>query len=198
MATDVEKRRSREGKKVVRWSGGVRTFTRKFSRIRFVEATGAVQDEAHLLEFLSSLSWLRGLRLDNSPLNQEFYNQLTASAHSLVELRLSRPISVSNKLYLNFDFLDKLPWLSELTFRFFLSFKSLASLIRRLGKLKTVDFCFHVNQNGFCIDNRSKVWLVCALSSGSDYIPTSFEKPEEILNHFQELRASELEEKEGN
>ena len=175
-------------------SGGIpNCFSQKFNRVERVYV-GEVQDESHLLWFLRSLSWLRRLSLDRPELSQEFYDQLPGAAYSLSELTLGQLLGPNweKKLEVNFDFISKLPSLSKVKIYPIVSFKSLASLVRRSGRLEIVTLNFRLNERKFQISTciQSKIWKISELKVPMS--PERFwtENPIKILNYFQELNVS--------
>ena len=159
-----------------------RCFSQKFTDIEEVYATAEVQDLKHFLWFLKSLRTLRSLELEHAELSQEFYDQLPASAHSLIRLEL-RAGFWKNMLQLNCDFISKFSCLSYLTIEH-LSLESFTSLVRSLGKL--VESYFDVRSKGECIEiekeSDSSVWKI--LKAG--HLPFETENPDEILNFIEE------------
>ena len=161
-----------------------RCFSQKFTGIYNVWATAKVPDANHLLWFLKSLRTLRRLSLWETNLSQEFYDQLPASAHSLDSL-LVEDRHYENGLQLNFDFIGKLPCLTNLTINP-LSYESLTSLVRSIGKLKEGRFAIRSIKADFSINKaKGSKWKV---RNQSNPLLFETENPGEIPNFFQQTR----------
>lgn len=172
-------------------------FSKKFNRVLAVSA-GVVQDENHFLRFLSSLWCLRSLSLYRTNFSQRFYDQLPANARSLRYFELGQDFDQESKkeFVLNLDFIDELPDLITLGIYRFLSFETLASLVRKLGKLENTSFgVLQKESDGFLAKRkftllndgiRGKVWRIS--EGGKSWIhPTVSENHNEILNFFRPL-----------
>ena len=185
-----------------------RCFSQTFTGIYLVEATAKVRDPSDFLRFLKSLRSLRKLNLKNTALSQTFFDQLPASAHSLVELNLihnyckewlQRGSDFICKL--NFNFIGKFSGLLQLSIQpSFLSFESVHSLAgsgpRSLDKLKSCSF--NVDLNVYSKRERrhtfsrfrvlkeanSKVWNITA-PEGTIF---TMKNPVEIMNFFEGLQ----------
>ena len=123
-------------------------FFKMFTGPLTIRAFDLVQDEDHLLSFLGSLSTLRflELNLDFSTISQAFFEQLPASASTLVILNLRQTIKTRFRrmseakqkvLHCNFGFVQKFTRLSSFSVTADLSFESLDSLFESLKKLKS-------------------------------------------------------------
>ena len=146
-------------------------------------------NEKHILCFLKSLRSLRRLFLHGPEMSQQFWDELAGSSKSLISLKLGRDEKgrvLEFDLHLNFDFIDKLPRLSQLDIDQNLSFESLTSLIRHLNKLTTAYLNFRLNEQRFVIQKfrYSKKWMV-----SKHYYEKIFEteNPEKILTFFKKL-----------
>ena len=119
----------------------------KFAEVTVVTTSrvAPVQDAARFLRFLNTLR-LRHLCLEDTVLGQEFYDQLPASARSLVSLKLGK----HNELPSNFDFIREFPCLrSFIIAEGHFSFASLASLVRSLGQSAVGNFKLSFKGNKF-------------------------------------------------
>ena len=131
-------------------------FFEKFTGIDSVSAKG-VQDERHFLWFLKSTSPLGTLFFAGPPFSQEFYDHLPAIVHSLNTLILVRIVDqcLEKEFELRFDFIANLPCLAYFNADLPLSFGSLASLIRSLGKFTSGSFNFLFTRNRFRIEKNA-------------------------------------------
>ena len=168
-------------------------FSQKFSRVEWVHVRGRVQDEAHLLRFLRSLSWLRCLNLCDQSLSQKFYDQLPESAPSLIQLNFNalwHGKVIEKELKLNFDFTEKLPYLSTVHIFRILSLESASSLVRRLGRFVDAIFDFQVKEKFFDASrccSMDKAWKI--YKRGLSVILFQSENSDEIVNYFQTLKS---------
>ena len=156
-----------------------RCFSQKFTGIEEVQVDGLVKDPDHLLWFLKSLRFLKELELRNVKLSQKFYDQLPASANSLVCLKLKG--YWKNGLHLNFDFFGQFSSsLSDLTINQPLLLNSATSLVRWLGRLKQGSIYVLPSKKLLKImkENDSTLWKI------TSYSRTLFEteNPNEIVN----------------
>ena len=135
-----------------------RCFSQKFTGIRIVRVDGIVKDPDHLLWFLKSLRFLDDLVLDSTGLSQEFYDQLPASAHSLVSLKLKEDLK--NELHLNFDFVGEFSSLSELEIQHHLSLRSTISLFRWSDRFKNNPVIVRSEGLGIVKESRTTLWKV--------------------------------------
>ena len=161
-------------------------FSRKFANVKQVEAVGTVQDPTHFLSFLKALRRsLSKLRLDLPHLGQEFYDQLPASADSLVKLELRE--SVENQL--NFDFIDKIPLLSSLSVEQPLLIGSLSALVRCSRKLVEGSFSLALKKKWFFVkkEKDSTKWKICEGNYRQIVLET--ENPNEIRQYFERLQS---------
>ena len=161
-------------------------FFRKFTRVQSVMAR-VVQDKPNFLQFLKSLSSLRRLDLEDPQFNQEFYDQLPVSAHSLEHLNLLGASvdglesnygllgTQANKFCgLNFDFIGKFNRLTGLVVFHKLTIGSLDSLRRSSGKLVDCFIRFRLKEKNFFIrkDSNSKLWKVFEIHFDADLCGT--------------------------
>lgn len=168
-----------------------RCFPQKFTGIHWVEATGQVQDSDHFLWFLKSLRLLRSLVLERTGLGQEFYDQLPASIHLLARLQL-RDGHCENEL--NFDFIDQLS-LSDLVILPSLSFESLPTLVRWLGRLERGYFSVRLKDDVFDIlKHELKEWRI---ESYNEELFKS-KNPDEIAGFFKALQDKQARSPESN
>lgn len=126
-------------------------FSKKFSGVLHVNVRQRVKNADHFLRFLKSLDWLRYLDMLDTCLGQEFYEQLPASAGSLLSLSTGE---YQKKLQLSFDFIRDFSNLSKLSLRSNLSFKSLTSLMRSLDKFTEGFLEFKFEETPFTIRKR--------------------------------------------
>ena len=165
-------------------------FSKKFTGIEDVYATDEVQNPDHFLRFLESLGFLRKLILENTGLGQEFFDQLPASARSLISLTL-RDEHCEDELQLNFDFIGRLSSLSWLDIRPVLSFESLTSLVRSLGRWKEAQFYFQSREERFKIELAHLTnWRIEKAGESRSLFET--ENPNEILSFFGRFQADNL------
>ena len=163
-----------------------RCFSQKFTDVHSVNAVGLIKDPDHLLWFLKSLRSLKCLALFNTQLSQEFYDQLPASAPSLVTFYLSDK-HPENELQLNFDFIGQFSRLFLTIVQPPLSFESATSLVRWLGKL--AHGCFDVRAEGRSLRVEKKerighkIWAVKA----PDQVLFETVSSEEMVNFFERL-----------
>ena len=161
-----------------------RCFSQKFTGIEWVAIWAKVQNPDHLLWFLKPLRSLRQLSLEKTGLGQEFYDQLPASAPSLIILEL-RTGHCEKGLQLNFDFLDRLSRLSELGLWPVLSLESLPSFVRSIGRLKEGYFGVRPRDQLFSLGKRdsSAEWWI----ESDEKILFQTENPEKVVNFFEGL-----------
>ena len=114
-----------------------RCFSQKFTSITWVRATAKVQDADQFLWFLKSLRFLGRLELEKTGFSQEFYDQLPASAHSLISLDLNEGYC-QDWLQMNFEFVGKFSRLSYLKIVQKLSVQSQSSLSKWSSKVNSV------------------------------------------------------------
>ena len=162
-------------------------FFEKFSGVQQVISVGA-PDEKHLLWFLKSLSWLRKLYLYS--LSQEFYNHLPASTNLLDFFVLGQ--EAETQLQLNFDFIARLPYLSYLYLNQPLSFESLSSLIRALGRFASGSFNFGFRRNRFrIVKTKDLKFLVIHFfdhdTNSSNGMRFEAENPEKVENFIEKF-----------
>lgn len=166
-------------------------FFRKFANINLVIAGGQIKSESHFLTFLKSLKSLRKLKLICSKLSQKAYDQLPASAPSLIKFDLEIDVYSSNDYgpQLNFDFISKFLHLSWLYIRPYLSFESFTSLVNGgLGKLKAGDFLVKLKEKTFFFIRKEKglkAWNVKG-PVGKQVLKT--ENPNQIIDLFEEFQ----------
>ena len=168
-----------------------RCFSQKFTGIRTVRAKSEVQDAGQFLWFLKSLRLLEVLHLEKTGLRQEFYDQLPASACSLIELTLRRG-HCEDGLQLNFDFIGEFSYLLELNIFPGFSLRSATSLIRWFDKLDWISFgiCFNTESRGF-VKGISK-WIVFGSDRHSPYLFDT-ENRDEIVNFIEGLEENQAE-----
>ena len=175
-----------------------RCFSQKFTGIRRVFVKKQVQDERQLLWFLKSLRSLRDLDLQGVRLSQEFYDQLPASAPSLDTLFLNDYYS-ENELRLNFDFIGHLTGLLYVHIVQPLSFESLSSLVRWLGKpaFASVSVLSQERLKKRCIGNEGEQFRIEKESNSTkwtvfkrDSLLFQSDKPDEIIQFVGEQRHS--------
>ena len=156
-----------------------RCFPQKFTGIETVDAKTKVQDPDHFLWFLNSLRSLKSLGLIDTGLNQEFYNQLPASARSLTKLYLGGRYCENE---LNFEFIEKFS-LEHLQIHPPLSWESLPSLFRWLGGLEEGEFTVRLREVDFNIRKKrdSTKWKIM----NAEQLAFETENSEEIVNFFQ-------------
>ena len=162
-----------------------RFFPQKFTDVHSVQARSVIKDPNQFLRFLKSLRFLRVLDLGHVKLGQEFYDQLPASAHSLAWLFLKDYNNCKNELQLNFDFIGKLSFLSFVRIDQFLSFDSLPSLVRSLGKLAVDTFFVRLKEECLSKNKGSPVWKI----EKDDQLLLETKNPEKIVHFFEELQA---------
>ena len=165
-----------------------RCFSQKFTGINWVETTAEVQNADHLLWFLKSLRFLRRLYLETKGLSQEFYDQLPASTRSLISLTLEG----GNELQLNFDFINKLPFLKSHKVVPPISFGSLTSLFGCIGNLMEGQFEVQLKGEYFLIRKQTTEWKVLKRIPGDSARPLEMfitKKPEEMADFFKHLQA---------
>lgn len=152
----------------------------KFSAIKLVGTNGgAIEDANHFLAFLKSLRSLRSLQLENPELDQEFYDQLPASAPPLSYFRLDQ----DEEPELNFDFVGKFRNLSVIQIYQHLTLPPFKSLARHLRNLSEGCIHFRVNESRFYLIEKqrdSKVWKI--IEFGEIF---ETENPEEIPNFLE-------------
>ena len=160
-------------------------FSRKFTDIESVWATAKVPDAHHFLSFLKSLKFLNDLKLEKTELSQEFYDKLPASVLSLRRLGLEDG-HCEDGVQVNFDFVGKFSRLSSLVIEPGVSFESLPSLVRWLGRLREGQFRVRWREDDFWIEKRRHLteWKIEMV--GELFLES--ENPEEIVNFFQELQ----------
>ena len=151
-------------------------FAKKFTGIEEVSAGGAIEDE-QLLQFLKSLRALRKLTLTSNTFNQALLDRLPSCTRSLVNLHLAQVNEVdANELQLNFDFIGKFSFPRfSLTIDQSLSFESLVSLAKQLGKLRVGDSRIQMKKlkdQDVWIFKNPKVWKVCHSEIMFKYIRT--------------------------
>ena len=160
-----------------------RCFPQKFTGIDEVQVDGVVEDPDHLLWFLKSLKFLRNLEFTrDAGLSQEFYDQLPASARSLVSLDLG---DQNSELHLNFDFIAQFSHLSDLKIYRALSLRSAISLVRWLGRLKEASIHFQSGEDRWIMKERdSTLWKIT-----NNYSRPLFEdkNPDQIVNFLRHL-----------
>ena len=161
-----------------------RCFFQKFTDIHWVYTSDKVPDVDQLLWFLKSLRFLEGLVLKKTGLSQKFYDQLPASVHSLRSLYL-REGHYENELQVNYDFIRKLPALSDLKIDSNFSLESLPSLVGLLGRLKEGVFRVRLKEQDFLIKKWcSTKWEIETV--GRLHFET--ENAKEIVKFFNDLR----------
>ena len=168
-----------------------RCFSQKFTGIDWLQVNGVIEDAAHLLWFLKSLRFLRGLVLVDSVFSQEFYDQLPAVAHSLICLNLEG--DWKNELHLKFDFVSKFPHLAQLIIHQALSLESLASVLRSSAKLEDPFFGVLQKENRrlWVYKKRgSTVWTITEPGSKPRSKPFESENPGEIVSFLAGFRAA--------
>ena len=153
---------------------------KKFARICHLEADEPVKDVPLFLQFLKSLSFLRTLRLTNTGLGQEFFEQLPATVRFLSELKVYEG---DNKMQLDFNFISKLPFLIFCTIaqeRF--TVESFVTLVRlTFGKLSRGLFMFGDKyQIALGKDKATKWWTVDDRVGRSSR--TEWDDAEEVVN----------------
>ena len=160
-------------------------FSKKFTRVKeVIFYTDEIKDEKHLLWFLKSLRALRSLVLDCSYLSQEFYNQLPASANSLVILKLAENV----EMQLSLDFIGKFSCLSILRVYYLLALEQFTTLVRHSSKLAEVFCYFRLKEKRFCLQKKraSKRFEISAIPY---QLLFETEKLGEIFNYFKRLQA---------
>ena len=155
-------------------------FCEKLTNVQLVKAKRA-SDASHLLWFLKQLRSLRTLELKQSRLDQQFFDGLPASAHSLTRLAL-RGGWRATELQLNFDFVTELAHLSRIEIENHLSFDSFRSLAKHFGQLELVSIRFSLNGRKFSVCTNNKVWMV----KQADRYLFETEHPSEILSFFKD------------
>lgn len=111
---------------------------KKYFNIPTVKVSGDVKNQEHLVQFLTSLDYLKELFLENTFLDQTFYNRLH-NFGQLTELTMTN-ISVS---FINYNFLLKLKLLQKFTTnRDFDFFDLTFQLYNVLKYLKRISFYF--------------------------------------------------------
>ena len=161
-----------------------RCFSQKFTDIKEVQVTDRIEDADQFLWFLKSLRFLKSLSLDETELGQEFYDQLPESAPSLRNLELEER-HCEDGLQLNFNFIGRLPRLSDLDIDQNLCVESLPSLVRWISKLEDVQFNVQSGQKRFEIRKEMrlaewKIWKNCT-------VVFKTRNPEEIVHFFESL-----------
>ena len=164
-------------------------FSQKFTDIQWVEATAKVQDADHFLSFLKSLRSLRRLELTNTGLGQKFYDQLPATAPSLTILYLGDG-HCKDELQLNFDFIDKLSHLFDLSIEPELSLDSFLFLVRWLDKLAAGYFCVQSKEELYEITRDVAGPSEWRISKYQEVFEAVFESEnsDEIANFFKTLQ----------
>ena len=161
-----------------------RCFSQKFAGIEEVLGEGvSIKSANQFLQFLNSLRFLRRLELKSPELGQEFFDQLPASARSLNKLAL-RP--GKNDLQLNFDFIGNLSDLVELAIGQELSFESLFSVARWLGRLEKGVLFVQTRGECLCIEKEPHraVWMIRKPSPVPYVVALESKNPEEIVDFF--------------
>ena len=159
-------------------------FSQKFVGIKCVVATSEVQDADHFLWFLKSLKSLNCLELEGTGLNQTFYDQLPASAQSLLSFELRG--DWKNDFKMNFDFIGVISRLSSLMIsQSSVSFESLTSLVKSLGSVNLVKCSFEVRFKRECFKVYKGIteWKICKAYQ----LLLATENPEKIVNFFEGL-----------
>lgn len=157
------------------------TFFKKLTGVRTLVIEDPVQDANHFLEFLNSLRSLKELRIKkNSGLDQVFFDLLPTSVRRLTEL------SIEEDYELNYNFLSLIPSLTDMGTSE-LSFKSLTSLIRSYGELRSCILSFNFKGRRFSIHRNKKDFIL----NNTTYIFAAWilktDDPDVILKYFDEL-----------
>ena len=153
-------------------------FFKRFARIQGVRTRGPVENAAHFLWFLRSLSPVSRLSLSRPKLNQEFYDQLPVVAPSLTYLDLDE-----EPFELNLQFICELSHFALLVIHKFLPLESLELI---LGcRIESGFFCFQTENARYMLETEidSKSWVVSEYGSFDHPIFTS-EEPAEIIAFF--------------
>lgn len=137
-------------------------FSQKFTDITKVMTVGPI-DADHFLRFLKPLRFLRVLKMDRSELDQEFWDQLPATAPRLTKLKVEE--DDQEEFRFRFDFVDKLARLSSLSILGrCLSLESLKSLVANgsIDDLTKCSFFYRSQDSGdrFQIVRYSNGWKV--------------------------------------
>ena len=165
-----------------------RCFFEKFTSIEEVEVDGLVKDPNHLLWFLKSLRFLKGLWLNRTGVfSQEFYDQLPTVARSLIGLEFRG--DWTNEVQVNFNFLNEFSSLSSLESKQALSFESAASLVRSSVKLVKLWFDVHLKENYSLCAVKERGWFAFKIFKLTQPL---FEtgNPDETVDFLEGLRAS--------
>ena len=171
-----------------------KSFFRKFTGAKEVNAEGTVEYPSHFLCFLESLSSLKLLDLRHTELGQDLYDQLPASAPRLVQLNLYECVAgckdvkkCACELKLNFDFIGKLPHMGCIYILQGITFESMTSLIQWVDKLKVVEFEFIVKAERFIVEKKEDSEEFEVLSG--ELLKLKTKNPVEIVKFFEDLQA---------